>query len=1069
MQHSNKILVCLNDLDVMDAVIRGLDAKGFESVLKAEPEELVTTLDQGCSLLVLQDDYASGENGASMLRRSRIALGTTIPSVFVLTSDLPDEERHVLERQYDVRAFHASDASADDLVGCISRALSEDYRQEQNPDTPDPENDDSPLYSIDFDASLPDFPSLDSSFEDGGDSGDAVFDRTQKIVRTDSQRPHTESKRPREQALEADVSPKQSATELDGTMSIEDLDDDALFMDDDEKSAVQQEDEPPQPEESSSAKDHPQNSTTEVYAASVFNSDDDLFEEDDSQLDNVALNKSLAESQLDRPPMTDIAAGHTRLDQSESSDASSSDSESMDNQADALSEEEEMKIKEMQEALDQKQIDLSQALQQIEALENDIATMKSDQSPDQSALPNEGMLEETRYPELLSFFRSQGLSGSLEIALQVGTTRTVFVKDGSPVAHTTSEPGERIGKVLVTQGRISDEQYVKAATRMVERGISLSDALVELRLVDSQTLERETRNLILDEIISLFSISQGKFKVSMDTEPPKNASLFDFSPGEIFLRGYQEYAPSQEMNALYERLRPEYLRSNNKMERFRNQLGLSGDHERLLRYLGEAYTFEEAVEQANLEGEKAARLLATLQALELVEPWSPDAQAFQKRLQEERKRHAEDVAKIQQEAAQREQSLVDGFEQALAKIASAVEKSQTAPRDIAPEGRSQGRSASAPSETMVLPDDDPEPETPSSAAPSHTVEKEPEAPALDMQEDQDASDAVIEESSSAAKNPFAANQDEQLLDETDNVDEYDHMSDLEAQADLAEQGSGEPEEEKPKDEMSTNDLDMVEEEADSPLEISAELVSSQDTESIDEVINDLVEPASDIDDAIQSQIENSDDDTNLLSAAAFEELESNLDSMIEQSEPSLDHESNVEDAIESSLEDENSPSVTSSNAIDAILNADENAEGLDIGVGHDLSDFGLAEFPDEEIQLDGRAKWLEGLPKTESLDADGSYLDKKFYEGVKSAHSGDLGKAEALLREAVRSDSSGAATDKVILGLVSLGRVLLGNSQYDEVATIPIVNGLLKKASSLNESDAELMRFKQEIADRFPE
>ena len=62
------------------------------------------------------------------------------------------------------------------------------------------------------------------------------------------------------------------------------------------------------------------------------------------------------------------------------------------------------------------------------------------------------------------------------------------MKDGLPVAFSSSEPGQRIGKVLVAQGRITDEQYMKAATRMVEKSIKLTDALVELNLIDAESL-----------------------------------------------------------------------------------------------------------------------------------------------------------------------------------------------------------------------------------------------------------------------------------------------------------------------------------------------------------------------------------------------------------------------------------------------------------------------------------------------------------------------------------------------------------------------------------------------------
>lgn len=361
----------------------------------------------------------------------------------------------------------------------------------------------------------------------------------------------------------------------------------------------------------------------------------------------------------------------------DASDASSLDSEEPETEAgppdsNSRSEGDAMQMNELKKALLASKRKLETANKRIEELEDSLTRARGPaMAGADEGLPDEGVFEELRYPLLLSRCRFEAFTGSIEMPTE-GATRTVFIRDGLPVGYQSSEPGERIGKQLVSQGRISDDDYVKAATRMVERGIKLTDALVELGLIEAEALSIELRNLTKDQIITGFGLTQGNFSLQKEATPDDSVPTFDFGPGEIYVQGYRQYAPKVEMQALFEQLRNKYLIANARLASFRPKLGLGGDDERLLRLLGEAYTLEEAVERADVGEEDAARLVAALQVLDLVEEWSPGVEQFQARLRTERQRFAEELAKIQDEASRREARLFEGFERALAKITSTV-------------------------------------------------------------------------------------------------------------------------------------------------------------------------------------------------------------------------------------------------------------------------------------------------------------------------------------------------------------------------------------------------------------
>jgi tetratricopeptide (TPR) repeat protein len=369
------------------------------------------------------------------------------------------------------------------------------------------------------------------------------------------------------------------------------------------------------------------------------------------------------------------------------------------------------------------------AQKRVEELEAKLAKVGDIAPKSTSGVPSEGVFEDIRYPALLARCRADAFTGAIMMQ-SGGASRNVYLKDGIPIAFHSSEPGERIGKVLVTQGRISDAQYMQATTRSVERSIKLTDALVELGWMDAETIGVEQRNLARDQIISSFELVQGRFTVQQGAVPDANTATFEFGPGEVYVQGYRRYAPNSEMMAAYETLREKYLIANARLASYRPKLGLTGEDERLLRVLGEALVIEEAVERAQVTPEAAARLLSALQALELIEEWSPGVEQFRSRIRGEKQRHAEEINGVMAEARQREQRLLDAFEKALSKLGAG---SINAHLDGEPPAKAASRSPtfspSASSATSASSPSRPLPSSPSSAAASSSSSASAATPA----------------------------------------------------------------------------------------------------------------------------------------------------------------------------------------------------------------------------------------------------------------------------------------------------------------------------------------------------
>jgi|GEM_PF-891393 len=727
---SSRILICIEDVGIAQVVVARLVADGAEGVVVDKPGELADAAQAGCDAVAVQDSYASGEAGAVLLRQMRTNKGNPTPAVMQVTGHLSKSDRNVLDRQYKVRAFVDPEVSAQELAETLLQAASMGLNRNtpisgSSPHTaielhPDEAKNQFDIDLASFSEEAPmtaqaavDLSSLglddDSEEEEtrefdvagqtmersmqlGGFGGAHLPTSHQADAHLQSELPapgggqdfSLPDMSPAATEVHAFEGPGDGATMLPSERPLEKSQDfidpfDGILSDEDDDTAV-------------GSKDDKDPS---------FDVDTAAIDPDDVDEPLLLLDSEVDESDPAGPATAEAperpADAATRLD--DDAPALAADDAAPEGAEDAPSAPhpdpgEAMQVNDLKKAL-------LASKRKLEAANKRIAELEAQQGADggagdSDALPESGVFEEIRYPALLSRCRFQAFSGALEMS-QGSVSRSVFIKDGLPVGYSSSEPGERIGKMLVSQGRISDDDYVKAATRMVERGIKLTEALVELGLIEAEALSTELRNLTKDQIISGFGITQGKFTLKKDVEPDDNTATFDFGPGEIYVQGFRQYAPEQEMQALFETLRNKYLVANARLPGFRPKLGLTGDDERLLRLIGEAYTIEEAVERAGLKETEAARLIASLQTLELLEEWSPGVEQFQSRLRQERQHFAEELAKIRDESSRRETRLFEGFERALSKIGGATGNPGLSLGDHLPSGDNALPEPSAPS------------------------------------------------------------------------------------------------------------------------------------------------------------------------------------------------------------------------------------------------------------------------------------------------------------------------------------------------------------------------------------
>ncbi len=102
-------------------------------------------------------------------------------------------------------------------------------------------------------------------------------------------------------------------------------------------------------------------------------------------------------------------------------------------------------------------------------------------------LNEEGTVEEHPVALLLSTIRYDEMTGMLDMTDQA-THRRIYITQGNPTFMQSNAEGENVAALLLRRGRITEPDFDRCLRHMKDRGRTLQQALLELRLVSEQGL-----------------------------------------------------------------------------------------------------------------------------------------------------------------------------------------------------------------------------------------------------------------------------------------------------------------------------------------------------------------------------------------------------------------------------------------------------------------------------------------------------------------------------------------------------------------------------------------------------
>jgi hypothetical protein len=160
-----------------------------------------------------------------------------------------------------------------------------------------------------------------------------------------------------------------------------------------------------------------------------------------------------------------------------------------------------------------------------------------------------GQLSLLPLPEILEHLRTSLATGILSL-VSGGARKAIYVKDGRAVFASSNLPNDRLGEILIRDGKITVEEY-EASIRAIHKGKRQGKALVEMGALSPKDLWEGVQFQVKEIVYSIFQWDEGSFHFEESTLPEKERITVDLDVTELILVGIRRVDASGSIQSRY--------------------------------------------------------------------------------------------------------------------------------------------------------------------------------------------------------------------------------------------------------------------------------------------------------------------------------------------------------------------------------------------------------------------------------------------------------------------------------------------------------------------------------------
>jgi Domain of unknown function (DUF4388)/Tetratricopeptide repeat len=157
----------------------------------------------------------------------------------------------------------------------------------------------------------------------------------------------------------------------------------------------------------------------------------------------------------------------------------------------------------------------------------------------------EGKLQEIPFSPLLCALSAQKKTTVLEIRRRQ-VWKKIVLEEGLPVDCRSNLVHETLGRYMVLEGKLSEEDFNAGLARSASRGVPLGEILLESGLINAVELFRILQQNLAKKLLDIFTWREGEFRI-LDEELRNEMSLKVKVP-QLILTGVTKLVPQEEVD-----------------------------------------------------------------------------------------------------------------------------------------------------------------------------------------------------------------------------------------------------------------------------------------------------------------------------------------------------------------------------------------------------------------------------------------------------------------------------------------------------------------------------------------
>ena len=139
-------------------------------------------------------------------------------------------------------------------------------------------------------------------------------------------------------------------------------------------------------------------------------------------------------------------------------------------------------------------------------------------------------------PVVLAALFARGTTGRVAFRLD-NLEKVVFLDAGRPVFAASNAPGDRMGELLVREGKITAAQYDRCQADVLRSGRRIGEILVEFGYLKRRELLPAVRRHVEDIVFSLFGWVGGQYQITHDSTASSERIRMSRHPASLVLEG----------------------------------------------------------------------------------------------------------------------------------------------------------------------------------------------------------------------------------------------------------------------------------------------------------------------------------------------------------------------------------------------------------------------------------------------------------------------------------------------------------------------------------------------------